>query len=166
MRKLRANELAAFFFQKDIWRRMNFEGSSLPPGHNPHLALYMRRVDHVRGAQEIRWFNDQAIDDSPLYTEANLRDYYLKSSGSRNLLLYFIVNYILIYLPFSCWCRFSKWIDWCSNNCTIYLIIKLTINSYRIAIDFSNYYVQSVRLICVVYALFARVINTDILLIL
>ena len=54
---------------------MNYEGSSLPPVHDPHLALYMRRVVHVRRAQEIRWFHDQAIDEnSPLYTEANLRD--------------------------------------------------------------------------------------------
>ena len=54
---------------------MNFGGSSLPPVHDPHLALYMRRVKHVHRAQEIRWFHDQAIDDnSPVYTEANLRD--------------------------------------------------------------------------------------------
>ena len=64
-----------FFFQEDIRRRMNFEGSSLPPVYDPHLALYMRRVEHMRRAQEIRRFHYQAIDDnSPLYTEANLRD--------------------------------------------------------------------------------------------
>ena len=64
-----------FFFQKDIWRRMNFEGSSLPPVYDQHFALYIRRVEHVLRVQEIRWFHDQAMDDnSPLYTEANLRD--------------------------------------------------------------------------------------------
>ena len=55
-------DLFIYFFFKDIWRRMNYEGSSLPPVHDPHLTLYMRRVVHTRRAQKIRWFHDQAID--------------------------------------------------------------------------------------------------------
>ena len=59
-----------------IRRRLNsVDGLATPGCDIPHLLVYARRIFHVRRAQELRWFHDQAVDEnSALYTSSDLED--------------------------------------------------------------------------------------------